>query len=282
MVKYVEANRSVESHPECILSIYLFDVDGKAVPGVKMKIWAGPPPSGRPPYYEDEDPDNPARRTDSNGKFQFIVAKPMPIQPLDFFVQAVDDSEQSLSDPVHFSFPANEARRVVVTMAAVAAPATAPAAPPNSPEDAPAQSLEANLANAATPVPAPEGVSTAPTSLAGAVAESGPTPKPLTRPKLFPHYLLFGPGQQTGTLTSLIIALDYIIRFAPLVGFSPDEARHAERVTIVGDSSVVSRAVEQSLRAAGCTVTRITASDSYALENVFKQLIDSGSPFPSS
>ncbi len=106
-------------------------------------------------------------------------------------------------------------------------------------------------------------------------------PAPTAEPKLFKHYLLFGPGTQPGTLTNLILALDYVIRFAPIVGFSVEQARYALHVTIVGDTNAVSEGAEQELRDAGCLVTRLTASDSYALENLFKQLIASGSPYPS-
>jgi hypothetical protein len=95
------------------------------------------------------------------------------------------------------------------------------------------------------------------------------------------HYVLFGPGTQPGTLTNLILALDYIIAFAPVVGFSVQEALNAEHVTIVGGPSAVSVADEQRLRQAGVRVNRLQASDSYALENLFQQLLASGSPFPS-
>ncbi len=98
--------------------------------------------------------------------------------------------------------------------------------------------------------------------------------------KVFMHYLLFGPGDQPATLTNLILALDYIVRFAPIVGFSPDEAKNAQHVTIVGDTSAVSDAVAQGLRDAGCHLVRLTAADSYALEELFKQLVASGSPYP--
>ncbi len=106
-------------------------------------------------------------------------------------------------------------------------------------------------------------------------------PEPRATQKLFPHYLLFGPSSQQSTLTCLILALDYIARYAPLVGFSVDEARYAQHVTIVGDTNSVSAAAEQELREAGCLVTRLSAPDSYALENLFKRLIASGSPYPS-
>ncbi len=98
--------------------------------------------------------------------------------------------------------------------------------------------------------------------------------------KIFAHYLLFGPGHLPSTLTNLILAIDYITRFTPLTGFSVEEARHARRVTIVGDTTAVGAAVEQGLRDAGCVVVRLTAPDSYALENLFKELVASGTPYP--
>jgi hypothetical protein len=98
--------------------------------------------------------------------------------------------------------------------------------------------------------------------------------------KVFKHYLLFGPGTQPGTMTNLILALDYIVHYAPVVGFSIDEAMNAERVTIVGGTSAVSAQDEQRLRDGGCVVARLQAPDSYALENLFQQLLASGSPFP--
>lgn len=82
-------------------------------------------------------------------------------------------------------------------------------------------------------------------------------------------------------MTNLILALDYIVHFAPVVGFAVDEAVHAEHVTIVGSASAVSAQDEQRLRASGCKVARLQAADSYALENLFQQLLASGSPFPS-
>jgi hypothetical protein len=237
-MKYVEASRTAEPHSECILFLYLQDARGVPVANVKMKIWAGPPPTGQPPYFVDDEPNNPNRLTDADGKFQFIVANPAPADPLDFYVQALGPGDVPQSETVHFLFPAHEARWVIVTLAEEGSPA----------------------------------------GDEGRGASAGQAP-PSQKP--FAHYLLFGPGSQPGTLTNLIIALDYILRFAPLVGFSTDEAKNAQHVTIVGDTNAVSSSVEQSLRDLGCIVARLAASDSYALENVFKHLIDSGSPYPS-
>ncbi len=252
-MKYVEAHRTVESHAECILFLYLQDGQGGPVANVKMKVWAGPPPGGQPPYFVDDDPDSPNRLTDSSGKFQFIVANPAPSDPLDFYVQVVGAGGDPQSDPVHFPFPQNEARWVTVALVQEASTGVG-------------ESVGEGIAQMP---PTPPSVG----SVQGRV-------KNAPGQKLFAHYLLFGPGSQPGTLTNLIIALDYILQYAPLVGFSPEEAKNAQHVTIVGDTSAVTTAAEQSLLEAGCMVERLAASDSYALESVFKQLIDSGSPHP--
>ncbi len=60
-MKYVEMNRVVEPHSECIMFLYLQDANGAPVPHVKIKVWAGPPPTGQPPYFVDDDPNNPNR-----------------------------------------------------------------------------------------------------------------------------------------------------------------------------------------------------------------------------
>ena len=63
-------------------------------------------------------------------------------------------------------------------------------------------------------------------------------------------------------MTNLILALDYIVHYAPVVGFSVDEALNAEHVTIVGGTSAVSTQDEQRLRTGGSQVSRLQAQDS--------------------
>jgi hypothetical protein len=108
---------------------------------------------------------------------------------------------------------------------------------------------------------------------------------PLPPGKLLSHYLLFGSPAQGGAAgsaarTNLILALDYIARFAPTIGFSLKEARSALNVTIVG-TNATSAAEEQALKSAGCIVRRIAGTDSYAMEQLFAQLVLSGNPYPS-
>lgn len=488
-MNFVERNRNVEPHSESILFLYLQDANGAPAPNKKVKIYAGPPPTGEPPYFVDDDPNNPNRRSDGNGKIQFIVANSAPEQRLDFWVQVLGNDGTPESAPFHFPFPAGEARWVILTAAPegsinpdnpdapvptpdlqldprladlvrVSVKAAQPApdsrywklisaqyqdgeesggniniilfvqdergAPipgqrvvqkfpgdqataitderghaefpmsgdssfsPDRGENGPYSALVDGLASdqvvgmglplkrhvqyiltfrratfAAQSAPTPAPVPTPPTptqptpttptpptppaappptptgnlrgrignapagarlvlkslsrTLDALVALDGmysftnvpvgsytldlagvgvinpalnitanqtvtfdyPPPTAAPAKKVFKHYLLFGPGAQPGTMTNLILALDYIVHFAPVVGFSIDEALNAERVTIVGGTSAVSVQDEQRLRDGGAWVARLQAADSYALENLFQQLLASGSPFSS-
>lgn len=486
-MNFLEKNRTVEPHSESILFLYLQDVNGVPASNKKVKIFAGPPPTGEPPYFVDDDPNNPNRRTDGNGKFQFIVANGAPAQRLDFWVQVLDNDGTPESAALQFPFPAGEARWVILTAAPEGAPDSTN---PNTPATAPDIDLDPRLASqvnvrvkpaqlpaganywklisakfqdpdesggnvnivvfvqdergaplpghrvfqkfggdqapattderghvefpmsgdssfapdrgesgpysiavdglptdeivgmglplrrhvqylltyrratfAAQPTPAPAPAPTPPTPTPTPPVTSQPQPQPTptgnlrgrinnapagarlvlksTSPaaprtldalvasdglysftgvpvgvytlelsnagvinpalnilanqtltfdypvapsapvkKVLKHYLLFGPGTQPGTMTNLIIALDYIVHFTPVVGFSVQEALSAERITIVGSASAVSQQDEQRLRDGGSQVSRLQAQDSYALENVFQQLLGSGSPFP--
>ena len=465
-MNFIEKNRNVAPHDESILFLYLQDANGVAVSNKKIKIYAGPPPTGEPPYFVDDDPNNPNRRTDAGGKFQFIVANGAPAQRLDFFTRVIGSDGNPESAPIHFPFPAGQAHWVTVTLGPESAstPNDDSGAPPATP-DIPDTVIDPRLAqelrvmvNALTPTagtkywklisaqyqnpdeanggvnivcfvqdengnpmpgqrvtlrtsagdtatqitderghcdhPMGAGSSFAPdraergplavfvqglpsddvngmglplrrhvqyiltwrrasasataplppsqprgsvrgsigNAAAGArlvlkspartldalVASDGlysftnvpvgayvlelagvgvinpalnvtanqatvfdyPPATPASAKKVLKHYLLFGPGTQPGVMTNLILALDYIVHFAPAVGFSIDEAMNAERVTIIGGTNAVSAQDEQRLRDSGSIVTRLQAADSYAMENLFQQLLASGSPFP--
>lgn len=479
-MNFIEKNRNIEPHSECILFLYLQDANGAPAPNKKVKIFAGPPPTGEPPYFVDDDPNNPNRRTDGNGKFQFIVANGAPPQRLDFWVQVLGTDGTPESKAIQFPFPTSQAQWVIVTAApepttpttpgdssgpvpapdaqidprlasqvnvkvnlaqldpntpywklisaqyqdpeesggnisiivfvqdergapipgqrviqkfpgdqavgvtderghvefpmsgdssfapdrgesgpytAVVdglpgdqvvgmglplrrhvqyiltyrratfnpqpAPVPVPTPPPVTPPPpapAPTGSLRGRIGNAAagarlvlktTPPTAPRildalvasdglysftgvPVGTYTLELAGAgvinpalnvvanqtITFDYPVATPAPAKKVFKHYLLFGPGTQPGTMTNLILALDYIVHYGPVVGFSVDEAFNAERVTIVGGVSAVTAQDEQRLRDGGSRVARLQGADSYALENLFQQLLASGSPFP--
>lgn len=75
--------------------------------------------------------------------------------------------------------------------------------------------------------------------------------------KTIRHYVLFPAGEgATGDL--FVNATGYMAKFRPTVGFSVEEARSAEYVTIVGAEAGVSAACERQLVEAGCKVERIS------------------------
>lgn len=101
-----------------------------------------------------------------------------------------------------------------------------------------------------------------PTSIAAAYREAkqqGPSPKS-TSPKLekvFDHYLLL-PPEESKAIPAWRRASAFAVTHRPVVGFSADEAAHAEKVTIAGGHDLVSAATERALQAAGCQVQRLT------------------------
>jgi hypothetical protein len=95
--------------------------------------------------------------------------------------------------------------------------------------------------------------------------------------KLLGHYLLFAPpaaepGESPRAEARLILALAgrYIHRSGASGGFSVADASQAAEVTIVGDETPV--AIEDTLRAAGCRVSRLSG-DGYALAEAFERLL---------
>ncbi len=136
-MNFTETSRNIEPHSECILFLYLRDANGVPIPNKKIKIYAGPPPTGEPPYFVDDDPNNPNRRTDATGKFQFSVSGGPPAKRLDFFCRVMGANGQPESAPIQFPFPAGETHWVTVTLTADALPAPTPSPSP-SPAPAPA------------------------------------------------------------------------------------------------------------------------------------------------
>lgn len=85
------------------------------------------------------------------------------------------------------------------------------------------------------------------------------------------HYLLFGPPSSPQTRAHLQLAWEYILRFAPLVGFDPGEAAEAQNVTIFGDE--VSAEEEERLHKAGCYVERLSG-DSHSIEQALREMLE--------
>jgi N-acetyl-anhydromuramyl-L-alanine amidase AmpD len=89
------------------------------------------------------------------------------------------------------------------------------------------------------------------------------------------HYMLFWQRPYPGPLArrDFINAVGYFARFRPTVGFSPEDARQAEYVTIVGGHSGVSAETEQMLRDSGCKVERIAGRDEDETSRLLAELV---------
>ena len=95
--------------------------------------------------------------------------------------------------------------------------------------------------------------------------------------KTLRHYLLLpGRGDDSDLLVSV---LAYVNRFRPTVGYSVDEARGAEYVTILGGEAGVSRGVELSLAQTGCQVERITGRDGAEIGRQLAEMVRIGRRF---
>lgn len=97
------------------------------------------------------------------------------------------------------------------------------------------------------------------------------------------HYLLFWQRELAGQTghEDLVNSLAYIARFRPTVGFSPEEARAAEYVTIIGSEVGVSRSVEHMLVQAGCKVERLAGRDGAETGLLLSELVRAGRRFQS-
>jgi N-acetyl-anhydromuramyl-L-alanine amidase AmpD len=95
------------------------------------------------------------------------------------------------------------------------------------------------------------------------------------------HYMLFwnrDEGSQSGR-DDFVNAMGYIARFQPTVGFSVEEARTAEYVTIVGGEAGVSAVAEQQLLQAGCKVERIAGREAMETGRLLAELVRVGRRF---
>jgi N-acetyl-anhydromuramyl-L-alanine amidase AmpD/Skp family chaperone for outer membrane proteins len=100
-------------------------------------------------------------------------------------------------------------------------------------------------------------------------------------PKTINHYVLFWQQPTVWAQEDWQAADSYIGRFRPTAGFSIDDARHAEFVTIVGGVAGVSYEVEQMLVAAGCKVDRLAGADFAGTKRLLDELAERGQRFQS-
>jgi hypothetical protein len=92
------------------------------------------------------------------------------------------------------------------------------------------------------------------------------------------HYVLFGPADQPATRAHLLLAQEYLLKFAPSFGFRPEEAVGASRVTILAGLDAVDAEVEGRLTAAGIIVHR-TAGSVAEVAAALAARVDAGKPF---
>ena len=97
--------------------------------------------------------------------------------------------------------------------------------------------------------------------------------------KALGHYVLFWQHPNNWAKQDWKGAINYIGRFRPTCGFSVDDAKYAEYVTIVGGTAGVSQEAEDALRAAGCKVERIAGKDFDETKRILDTLAESGKRF---
>ncbi len=95
--------------------------------------------------------------------------------------------------------------------------------------------------------------------------------------KLIPHYLLLGPPGSRGRKVNWQLAGDFILAFSVTAGFSVEEARRAQFVTVVGEG--ISQADQDAIRASGSQL-ELLVGDAYAIEEELRARIEFGNAFP--
>ncbi len=102
------------------------------------------------------------------------------------------------------------------------------------------------------PVPAPPPVERpAPATRAGSSS-----PAVSSHAKSIDHYILFGPREHFATRAYLPLLMNHLLESNATFGFSPEEALHARRVTILASPDVLPETLEANLQRHGIAVTR--------------------------
>jgi len=74
--------------------------------------------------------------------------------------------------------------------------------------------------------------------------------------KSIDHYILFGPREHFATRAYLPLLMNHLLESNATFGFSPEEALHARRVTILASPDVLPETLEANLQRHGIAVTR--------------------------
>ena len=78
--------------------------------------------------------------------------------------------------------------------------------------------------------------------------------------KFIERYFLFGAPSSARTAVYLDLTRSYLLSHQPTFGFRADDARHAQRVVLMGAVEDIPQATEDALRQAGCQVQRISGT----------------------
>ena len=78
--------------------------------------------------------------------------------------------------------------------------------------------------------------------------------------KFIDRYFLFGAPSSSRTAVYLDLARSYLLSHQPTFGFRAEDARHAQRVVLMGAVEDIPQATEDALRQAGCQVQRISGT----------------------
>lgn len=98
-------------------------------------------------------------------------------------------------------------------------------------------------------------------------------------PKPLGHYMLFWQTVDSWAQQDWQAAEQYVGRFRPTAGFSLDDAKNAQFVTIVGGDAGVSYQAEQALRAAGSKVERVAGIDFADTKRILDEMAATGQRF---
>ena len=93
------------------------------------------------------------------------------------------------------------------------------------------------------------------------------------------HYVMFWQRADAWAQEDWGAATAYFGRFRPTAGFSSDDAKNAEYVTIIGGVAGVSYETEQMLTAAGCKVERLAGADFADTKRMLDDLAKTGRRF---
>ncbi|MEA3344648.1 MAG: peptidoglycan recognition family protein [Chloroflexota bacterium] len=97
--------------------------------------------------------------------------------------------------------------------------------------------------------------------------------------KTLGHYVLFWQTAEDWAREDWLGAEEYIGRFRPTCGFSMDDAKQAEHVTIIGGPLGVPDSTAQELRASGCVVERVAGDSPEATKALLDQMAEEGKRF---